>query len=336
MTAQTTPSITQFVDVQKDGGIFLFSADDRFTLFSFKKEIRAILKQSEGTEFMEIDYADTAKPFREGLSLAREIGFFTSRRIILIDYIANPKDKERTLIENYMENPEPTNLVLLFFDALDKRTTFAKKLKKSKKLQHIPAFSDNQIATFIKERFAPIIPSQDLINWFLQAETKELFHIAGEVEKLHLYALSKSLTNLDLHTASIMLSTLSDEVIFGIMNKLCSGNKVAALAHYRQLVHNDGESKVNPVMINMFQRHFAFMVEARDTKNRTQPYDIMRNHRVWYLRSYLNSYVPRVKPATIIAGMELATRLELAMKGVPGSSVPNLQIGIEQVMLHLF
>ncbi|MCK5808662.1 hypothetical protein KAH37_06740 [bacterium] len=335
MTGQALTSITQFLDIQKDGGVFLFSAEDRFSLFSFKKEIRKIVNESSGTEFLEIDYADTAQPFREGLSLAREIGFFTSRRIILIDYITNPKDKERKLIESYMEKPEPTNLLLLFFDAIDKRTTFAKKLKKSKKLQHIPAFSDNQIVTFIKERFAPVIPAQNLINWFLQAEKKELFHIAGEVEKLRLYSLSKSLETIDLRTASTMLSTLSDEIIFGIMNKLCSGNKVAAIAHYRQLLQNDGESKVNPVMINMFMRHFAFMVEVREAKG-IQSYDLIRNHRVYYIKPYLNSYVARSKTHTIIAGIELSTRLELAMKGVPGSNVPHLQIGIEQVMLHLF
>lgn len=335
MTEHTIPSITQFCDIQKDGGILLFSSEDRFSLFSFKKEIRVLVQAESEMEFMEIDYSETDKPIREGIALAREIGFFTSRRIILIDYITNPSDKERTFIENYMEKPEPNNLLFLFFDAIDKRTTFAKKLKKSKKLIHIPAFSDNQIVGFIKKKFAPIIPAQDLIHWFLQAETKELFHIAGEVEKLTLYALSQSLTHLNLHTASTMLSTLSDEIIFGIMNKLCSKNKTAAIAHYRQLVHNDGEQKVNPVMINMFQRHFAFMLEVRESKG-VQPYDIMRNHRVYYLRSYLNSYVPKVKPAIIIAGIELSTRLELAMKGVPKNNVPNLQIGIEQVMLHLF
>ncbi len=332
------PSVAACADVVSRGGIALFASDDRYLLFSLKQLVRSVYADAGDTELVELDAEDSPNALKEGLGLAGEIGFFSSRRVIVIDHLSVSKEGDQKALEAYLASPEPNNTVIVLFSALDKRTSFYKKIKKSKYFNWLPAVSSAEKEQFIIARFAPLTPARELVERLLKDENDDLFFIAAEIEKMVLFAYSHGLDNgpLTSENMSPVLSSLSDEIIFGIMEKLCLGNKEEALAHYRTLLRNDGANKVNPVIIGMLQRHFAFLSEIDLSGRNRHVTDAMRTHKVWYLRRILSSYLATVTSAKVTAGMELTARLELGMKGVRDSKVPELSIGIEQVMLHLF
>ncbi|HNT28648.1 MAG TPA: DNA polymerase III subunit delta [bacterium] len=346
MAAKTSfpPKATELIDFKKDGGVRVFFSTERFLIRCLKQSAEEA-GRAAGHTVASYDGTEPSQ-LREAISASREIGFFATRKIVLLDFFIQGKEKldaaTLTLLESAIAKPEQDNLLLLFFNDLDKRTKFYKAVtgKGYKQFFHeLSAPEKTTVTAFIVSQFGPVKPDQRLINHFLQKESGDLFHIETEVGKLRLWAESAGKRSLTLADAEPMLSSFGEEKIFKIMDHLVKGDKVRAIELYRDLKTGEGEQKVHPVLISLLMKHFRVILDGRILQSKKRSGEIpalLQENNAFYLKYSIAEVLARYKNRTVIAALNDAAKLELGMKGVYEVAMPDVSSSIEQFMLKYF
>jgi|GEM_PF-712864 len=362
------PQIDYFFDVTTTTGTHVFFSEERYLLVALKRNIAFHTRQAN----IETLFCDAAEPgqAREAFGAVREVGFFGKRKVIVLDYAEvlfmkekegkgtqrtveggkTTREKEKRLspfsemLEAVLERPDPANLLILLFNEIDRRTRMFSLMQKKEVFHELMFPSDAELQQFIVTSFHPVHPDPALIRYFLKKEQKNLFFIENEVAKLRLWAESRGLATLSLEDAEPLLSSLSEEVIFRLMDYLVTGDKARAVALFHDLRISEGDLKVFPILIMLFQRHFRVLLECRvlgKTHQQHQIHDTIVANKAFYLFSRdgvspIERELQRVKNRTLVAALHDVARLELGMKGVYSVPITDVGVAIEQFMLRYF
>ncbi len=334
------PSIKNFINFENSGGIFFIHTQERFIIKAMKEELRNSFNKESGTETVFYDADDSKNAVAEAVNASKELGFFCTRKIIALDLSDKMSDKDRELLENYLDNFEVNNHLVVFISEIDKRTKFYKMLHKLTDIYFsVPPPSPSQLRSYIENRFKPASADERLINFFLLPENSDLFYIFSETEKLKLYAMSKGKSLITWEFAEELLNGLSEQIIFRIMDMLVNAKKEKAIDLYRETVNLEGEYKVNPLLISMFFKHFKSLMNGRillREKKKSEFSAYLSRNRMFYLKRDASRIVADTKNITIIKALKALAEIELGMKGVYDVKRSETSMEIEKFMVKFF
>lgn len=334
------PSIKEITQLDNTGGIFFIHSSERYIIKKMKDELRQFTSENPGSEVFFLDMSDGKNILSEAVNTAREIGFFCSKKIVALDLAEKISDKDKDILESYIDNSEPLNHLIIFVTEIDKRTKFFKSLQKMDKIYHVvtpPSAFD--LKNFIKSEFEPAVCDERLVEFFIHNGDQDMFYIHSEIEKIKLYAASKGWTRIDYEMVDGVLNGLSEQVIFKIMDLLSERKISKSVKLYREILVTEGDYKVNPLIISMFFKHFKALVKGRILlkDNRWSEFSsYLQRNRLFYLKKDGASIAERYKNITLLKGLKTLSLIELGMKGAEGIRTTETSTAVEQFMINYF
>ena len=334
------PSIKDFIDFSKSGGIFFVHCPERYVLKTMKGEISALSDGDTGVEVCFFDAGENKNAVTEAIGTASEITLFATIRVVVLDIPEKITDADQKALERYIDSCETANFLIVFLSEIDKRLKFFKSLQKLTKIYFpVPLPSPAELKNFIKNEFQPFTPDENLVAFFLNGANQDMFFIHNEIEKLKLYAEAKQIKEMKYDSVSIVLNDLSEQVIFKIMDFLVSGKKAAAISLYRETLIVEAEQKVNPVMISMFFKHFKAIMQIKIMTHEGRSGEIssyLASAKVFYMRGNASAIAAKYKNSTVIQALRQISKIELGMKGAAETGSAETNIEIERFMSEFF
>lgn len=334
------PSIKNFIDFGKSGGIFFVHCPERYVLKTMKAEITALSDGENGVEVCFFDAGENKNAVTEAIATASEMTLFATCRIIVLDIPEKIADTEQKMLEHYIDSCETANFLIVFLNEVDKRLKFFKSLQKMTKIYFPVSLPTTvELKSFIKNEFMPFAPDENLTAFFLNGANQDMFFIHNEIEKLKLYAEAKQIKSMTYDTMSLVLNDLSEQVIFKIMDFLVSGKKAAAISLYRETLIVEAEQKVNPVIISMFFKHFKAIMQIKIMAHEGKTGEIssyLASAKVFYMRGNASAIAAKYKNSTVLQALRRISKIELGMKGAAETGTAETNIEIERFMSEFF
>lgn len=334
------PSIKTHIDTDGFGGVFFINSPERYVFVKMKDELRKLVDDKDGKEIFFYDMNDNKNIIPEALNTAREIGFFSSSKIVVLELSAKLTDKDRKMLEDYIDVSEQNNFLIVFISEIDKRTKFFKSLRQMKKIYfeiHEPGPAD--VRQFVRNSFLPFKPDSRLEDFFVNSPNRDLFYFHNEIEKIKLFAESRDIENITFEKVDSILYELSEQVIFKIMDMLSAGEKIDAIKLYRETMITEGDYKVNPLIISMFFRHFRGIMKARillRDKRSSELQSFLNKNRLFYMKRSAEALAGKYKNITLLQALKQLSKIELGMKGAYGIGTTSTSIELEQFMALYF
>ena len=220
------PSIKNYVNFDGFGGIFFVNSPERFVIVRMKEELRELIKNRNEKEIVFYDMNEDKNIISEAVNTAREIGFFSSQKIVVLELSAKLTDKDRKMLEEYVDTSEQNNFLIVFISEIDKRTKFFKSLRQMKKIYfeiHEPGPAD--VRQFVRNEFNPFKPDSRTEDFFVNSPDRDMFYFHNEITKIKLFAESNGMSEITFDKVGAILYGLSEQVIFKIMDMLSAGKK---------------------------------------------------------------------------------------------------------------
>ena len=334
------PSIKDFIDFGKSGGIFFIHCPERYVLKTMKAEIAALANDGNGVEVCFFDAGENKNAVTEAIGTASEMTLFATCRIVAVDIPEKIADADQKMLERYIDSCETANFLIVFLSEIDKRLKFFKSLQKMTKIYFpVPLPATVELKNFIKSEFKPFSPDENLVAFFMNGANQDMFFIHNEIEKLKLYAEAKQIKAMTYDAMSLVLNDLSEQVIFKIMDFLVSGKKAAAISLYRETLIVEAEQKVNPVMISMFFKHFKAIMQIKILAHEGRNGEIasyLAASKVFYMRNNASVIAAKYKNSTLLQALKRIAGIELGMKGAAETGSTETNIEIERFMSEFF
>jgi len=143
---------------------------------------------------------------------------FTNKKLVVIQWLPVDSDVQNKLqtsvVEKFVDDflfrdcivPEDVLLIYVSYKP-DKRTKLYKSLSKVADVKEFKPLSGVQIKLFVKEQLGELRMEDKMIDYFLMKVGKNLYRIAGEIDKLKTRCSVYSLTEID--------AKIVDQVVFG-------------------------------------------------------------------------------------------------------------------------
>lgn len=334
------PSIKDFIDFEKSGGVFFIHCPERYVLKCIKSEIKSEADTENGTEVCFFDMTEDKNALREAVATASEITLFAKCRIVVLEIPEKIADADQKFLENYIDSCETSNFLIILLNEIDKRLKFFKNLQKMTKIYFpVPLPTPVELKNFIKNEFKPFTPDEKLVSFFQNGANQDMFFIHNEIEKLKIYASAKNLGTISYDIVAVVLNDLSEQIIFKIMDMLVSGRKTAAILLYRETLIVEAEQKVNPVMLSMFFKHFRVLMQVKIMQHEGRNSEIssfLTASKVFYMKSNVSQVTGKYKNSTILQALKRLSEIELGMKGAENATRTETIIEIEQFMSEFF
>lgn len=336
------PSIKEFVNFDRPdcGGIFFFSTPERYIFKCFKAEMREIAEKNGGEELFCFDPDDQQDAVSEAIGAAREISFFGTGKIIILNLTEKLADGDQKALDSYIDRSEFANYLIVFITSLDKRSKFYKRLQKlNKNYFEIEPPSTAELRGFIKKSLAPITADEEIYSFFLNSPNRDMFYISNEINKLRLFTESRSKQSVSYSEADALLNELSEQKIFKILDFLIRRQIAQAIRLYRETIILETEQKVNSVMLSMFFKHFEALLTGKIMKNEGRLGEFssyMQEKRIFYMRNNAMAIVDSYKNREITNALSRLSQIEMGMKGAENAKLTSTTEEIEIFMAEFF
>lgn len=316
------------------------NSPERYVIVKMKEELRNIVKDKNEKELVSYDMNEDKKVILEAVNTAREIGFFSSQKIVVLELSAKLTDKDRKILEEYIDTSEQNNFLIVFVSEIDKRTKFFKALRQMKKIYfEVAEPGPADVRRFVKNEFEPFKTDSRTEDFFVNSPDRDMFYFHNEIEKIKLYAESHGIAEITFDKIDSILYGLSEQVIFKIMDMLSAEKKTDAIKLYRETMITEGEYKVNPLIISMFFRHFRGIMKARillrDGKS-SELQSFLNKNRLFYMKRLTERLAGKYKNIQLLQALRQLAQIELGMKGAYGVGTSSTTVELEQFMALYF
>ena len=336
------PSIKEFVNFDKpeSGGIFFFSTPERYIFKCFKAELREIAAKNGGEELYCFDTDDQQNAVSEAIGAAREISFFGTGKVVLLNLPEKLAESDQKALDSYIDRSEFANYLIVFITSIDKRSKFYKRLQKlNKNYFEVEPPTTAELKGFIKKTLSPITADDEIYNFFLNSPNRDMFYISNEIDKLRLYAESRGKQSVSYSEADALLNELSEQKIFKILDFLIRKQIPQAIRLYRETIILETEQRVNSVMLSMFFKHFEALLAGKIMKNEGRQGDFfsyMQEKRIFYMRNNAMAVVDSYKNREITNALSRLSQIEAGMKGAENAKLTSTTEEIEIFMAEFF
>jgi len=190
---------------KKFAPVYLVYGDEPFLI---KETKQILLKHSIEEE--EIDFNFSSHDLEDGASIeqvmedAETFPFMGERRLVFVhnpSFLTAEKKKEKseqnlTSLETYLVSPAPYTILVFIapYEKLDERKKITKLLKKHSTVLEANKLKEHDIITWVKQRVnqAGVKIEDRAVTKVIELAGTNLFMLAGEIDKLALYALDSS------------------------------------------------------------------------------------------------------------------------------------------------
>ncbi|PPA71471.1 DNA polymerase III subunit delta [Jeotgalibacillus proteolyticus] len=190
---------------KKFAPVYLVYGDEPFLIKETKQILlqHAILEQEMDFNFSSYDLED-GDTLELAMEDAETFPFMGERRVVFIhnpQFLTAEKKKEKaetnlTSLQSYLESPAPYTILVLIapYEKLDERKKITKQLKKSATVLEAKKLKEHDIRTWVKQRAgqAGVQIQEAAAEKIVELAGTNLFMLAGEIDKLSLYALETS------------------------------------------------------------------------------------------------------------------------------------------------
>lgn len=211
---------------------YLLESSDHLLL---QEEIKNIIKKENYLEDYQATYDLEETSLENALEDLDTYSFLSDKKVIIIKNILSSlaTDKEKEHLLRYIENYNPTNLLIMTTDKLDAKT-FSKKLKSSKNIEYkkleVNAFE------YSKNKLKDYKISKEDLLYLIDLCKNDMTKIDSECEKLMMYKINdKAITKKDLDELVVKKLGDSNEILYSLVNAIMSKNKKLSLKIYQEL-----------------------------------------------------------------------------------------------------
>lgn len=211
---------------------YLLESSDHLLL---QEEIKNIIKKENYLEDYQATYDLDETLLENALEDLDTYSFLSDKKVIIIKNILSSlaTDKEKEHLLRYIENYNPTNLLIMTTDKLDAKT-FSKKLKSSKNIEYkkleVNAFE------YSKNKLKDYKISKEDLLYLIDLCKNDMTKIDSECEKLMMYKINdNAITKKDLDELVVKKLGDSNEILYSLVNAIMSKNKKLSLKIYQEL-----------------------------------------------------------------------------------------------------
>lgn len=243
------------------------------------------LKDSSLRDFNESEISLNNAELKHGIASAQQLPMMDKFRVVRVVDVCvstnkqknNIKEADEDLLNQYLNNPSESSVVLFIADEIDKRLKIAKILLEKCVAVEFKALEDNELIRWAKD---------ELKKLNAEADEKALRHLVGlvgnnlrkltlEVEKLAIAALPDSIITFEL--VDSLVPNTREISNFDLADQMLSKNKVKALQTLKKIL-DDGAEPLMLLGLLAYNFHRLFLAKEMMTEgvDRSEVSKVMR------------------------------------------------------------
>lgn len=287
---------------------------------------RAIAEEAlRGTllrEFNESSFNLLTDDVRSAVATAEQLPMMSGRRLVRIRNFSKLREADEDVLQNYLDRPVETSVIIFVTDDIDKRKKLAKSLMASAAFEFQP-LKTNELQSWLRSHLkklnTEIEPQAQ--QRVLEMVTSDLHTLTNELNKLAAAALPSGRITAEL--VDQLISRSREHLNWELSDHIVAGNRKAALRTLRDLL-DDG---VEPVLlIGLIGGTYRRMAMARELLSRgASPAEIFREVRMppFKQTAYL-SMLRRSDSGAVAQRIQRVAEADLAIK--TSKATPRMQV----------
>ncbi|EKN64380.1 DNA polymerase III subunit delta [Neobacillus bataviensis LMG 21833] len=297
--------------------LYLLYGTEAFLINETKQLLLNHILDEEEKDFNFSAYDLDETPIDVALEDAETFPFLGERKVVFLHnptFLTAEKSKEKVdhnlaKFEAYLKEPAPYTVMVISapYEKLDERKKITKELKRNAELVEAKKLNEHELKNWVKERAksSGIEFEANAIERLLTLVGTNMFMIAGEVDKLALYAAEEK--RVDVHLVDALVARTLEQNIFTLIEKVVQRRLDEALRIYYDLLKQNEE----PIKIlALLAGQFRLIYQVKELSR--------RGYGQQQIAGYLKTHPFRVKLALGQAGKftdeELANLMELIAK----------------------
>lgn len=257
---------------------YLILTNDSITI---NEEIKKIIKSANLTEENLIKYDLSEILLDNVIEELNTYGLFINNKVVVAyscDFLTasnkrNQLSQNEKLLEEYINNPNPLNILIIISDKLDER----KKINKLLREKCTVIEKNLSIEDIIKKELEDFKMDFKTINYLIKYLNNDNQRIITELEKLKMYKYTeKEITISDIDT--IVLKEFDDN-IFSLIDAIVKKNIEKAFSIYDELIFKGEDiSKIVIMTIDQFRLIYKVKLLINEGKNKDMITSILKIH----------------------------------------------------------
>jgi len=238
------------------------------------KETKKILKENNFSEDELIKYDLSTTKTTTLINELDTYAIFQDKKIVLgydAVFLTTGKseiEQDIKVLEDYINNPNPSNILILACSKLDGKKNICKLIKSKFKIIDL----NINLVDYVKENLDDYKMNLDIINYFLLQTGDNIERIDNELSKLKLFKNEEKVINKDDVLELVIPQT--DDNIFNLMDAIVKKDKKKSLKIYNDLINNKVE--VIKILINLsYQFRLIYQVKVLEYKNDSEIAEIL-------------------------------------------------------------
>lgn len=300
--------------------VYLITGDEPLLAEESSDLLRQSLQQQGFTE-REVLHVDGSFSWEYLLECANALSLFAEKKVIELRLGSSKLNKKASeILQQYLSNPAPDNILLIIADKLDgssKKSAWFKAIDKAGVIVEIWPVEIDQLPNWIRQRAAQIELQLDeeAIQLLCDRIEGNLLAAKQELSKLSL------LFSNQLVTAEAVIDAVSDSSrydIYGLADAALQGQP-ARCSKILQVLHQDGTEP--PVVLWALSKELRSLAAIQQAQQSGKSFDaVCQQERIWGKRKPLaRQAARRVSPEQINTGLQLCANVDKIVKGMlPG------------------
>ena len=265
------------------------------------------------------------------LDTAQTLPAFSERRVVIVEHADKLGFDKAEAFLGYVDNPNPSTVLVLVCDRFDGRTKAYKAIKKAGYAVRMAKPKPREMPQLIKRRAeaAGISINQSAIRALADATGADVGAASQALEVLSLYTGGRSITADDV---TRVISVTREESIFELVDAIGHGDRAAVLTALHTMLVVNREPPLR--MLFMVGRHYRNLLKARAALDAGANRDaILAEVGVPpFLLTNLLDQARRHSLAELVRGLGAVTHADQELKGGPLSSPRTMERLVLQLM----
>ncbi|WML40622.1 DNA polymerase III subunit delta [Neobacillus sp. OS1-2] len=281
--------------------LYLIYGIEAFLINETKQLLLNHILDEEERDFNFSAYDLDETPIDVALEDAETFPFLGERKVVFLHnptFLTAEKSKAKVdhnlvKFEAYLKEPAPYTVLVISapYEKLDERKKITKELKRNAELVEAKKLNEHELKNWVKERIkgSGIEFEANAIEHLLTLVGTNMFMLAGEVDKLSLYAAEEK--RVDVHLVDRLVARSLEQNIFTLIEKVVQRRLDEALRIYYDLLKQNEE----PIKIlALLAGQFRLIYQVKELSR--------RGYGQQQIASYLKTHPFRVKLALGQAG----------------------------------
>jgi DNA polymerase-3 subunit delta len=261
----------------------------------------------------------------------RTAPFLTDQRVVVVRDAEGFLSRYRETLENYLEKPSGTGILVLTVSSWDARTRLAKRLPKVGTLIALTPPPPWELPKHLMQHAADkyqVRLDRDAAEMLVESAGEELAQLYNEIDKLVLFARGEKTIRAE-HVQALG----GHQRIYGafeVIDAMIAGRAGEAVRRLRNMFEEDRDAEYS--VVGAFAYHVRRMFKAKIMlENRVNPKDIAKQVHIWSNKDRFFAQLQRTGLAQIAVFLEELAAIDYATK----TGQTQTPVAIEQLVLRL-